>query len=118
MKKIAVLIIIAVVMGCSSQGDSGRTRFDPNKTMAWGSVQKISVFADDAVWKYAETPLRSSLERYFYTTENETYFDVERVGFNKIEQFYKFNNQKLYQFLKLIQLLIVDQFIRRLFNGK
>ena len=81
-----------IILGCSSQGDNGRTRFDPNKTMAWGSVQKISVFADDSVWKYAETPLRSSLERFYYTTENETYFDVERVGFNKIEQFYKFNN--------------------------
>jgi hypothetical protein len=84
--------LLVTVLGCSSQGDSERARFDPNKSMAWGSVQEISVFADDAVWKFAETPLRSSLERYYYTTYNETYFDVERVGFDKIEQFYKFNN--------------------------
>ncbi len=60
--------------------------------MSWGHKQSIYVFADDAVWKYAEKPLRESLERVTFTTDNEQYFELERIDFSKLEQFYKFNN--------------------------
>ena len=60
--------------------------------MSWGHKQSIYVFADDAVWQYAEKPLRESLERVTFTTDNEQYFEIERIEYSRLEQFYKFNN--------------------------
>ncbi|MBT3168305.1 MAG: DUF4837 family protein [Candidatus Cloacimonetes bacterium] len=58
--------------------------------MSWGHKQTVYVFADDNVWKYAKKPLMENLERFHFTTENESYFELKRA--ENIEQFYKFNN--------------------------
>ncbi len=84
------------LFGC---GDSSSNRFDPEghavdhrKPLSWGHEHKIYVFADDLVWRYAEQHLRNSLERYYWTTENETYFDIQRVSIEDISHFYRFRN--------------------------
>jgi len=94
-RKLALLLLIVLLLGCSSKENSNSTNklnTDLTKPMAWGKQQKIYIFADDNIWKYAEDPLRTNLERVLFTTENETYFEIERIAFSKLEQFYKFNN--------------------------
>lgn len=93
------LILLTAILLCSCGGSerAGRDqpaghRTDPRKPLAWGHEQTIYVFADDRVWHYAEKPLRESIERYFYTTENETMFDLKRADFDSIEHFYRFKN--------------------------
>ncbi|MCK9328558.1 MAG: DUF4837 family protein [Candidatus Cloacimonetes bacterium] len=67
-------------------------KIDSRKPMAWGHEQTIYVFADSDVWKIAEPYLRYSLERDFYTTENEQLFDVKLGELDNIEQFNRFKN--------------------------
>ena len=95
---LAILILIIFLIGCSKESSQQNVnnikqkKIDIKKPMSWGHKQTIYVFADDNVWKYAERYLRNTLERYYFTTENELYFDVKRVPLDKLEQFYKFNN--------------------------
>ncbi len=80
-----------MIFGCEqTQNSKSKKNADLHKPMSWGHKQTIYVFADDSVWKYAEKPLRESLERFHFTTENEKYFKLKRV--ENIEQYYKFNN--------------------------
>ena len=95
-RKILILFFLLVIItGCSSREDrykaSGKM-IDPGKPISWGHQQTIYVFADDNVWKYAEKPIRQSLERFIFTTENEKIFEIKRAPIHSIEQFYKFNN--------------------------
>ena len=95
---IAILVLTILLMGCSressqqNENNIKQKKIDIKKPMSWGHKQTIYVFADDNVWKYAERYLRNTLERYYFTTENELYFEVKRAPLDKLEQFYKFNN--------------------------
>lgn len=71
---------------------AGTFERNPRKPMAWGHQQTIYVFADDDVWQKAEPFLRYSLERDFFTTENEQLFEVKKGDFNNIDQFFRFKN--------------------------
>lgn len=98
-KVLIVLLIILSVFSCSRQEakhDPGGRPLDKRKPMSWGQQQNIYIFADDNVWKYGETYLRNSLERYYFTTENETYFEIRRISIDQLEQFYRFNNLIFY----------------------
>jgi len=95
MKKIvSVLILISILLiSCSKEtGNSSKQKADIHKPMSWGHKQDIYVFADDNVWKYGEQYIRNTLERFYFTTENEPYFLVKRAPMDEMEQFYKFNN--------------------------
>lgn len=96
--KIKLLVILALLfsIGCKGKTEqqykpTGR-RVDHKKPLAWGHGQTIYVFADDRVWKYAEKPLKDSIERFFYTTENETMFELKRADYKAMDQFYRFKN--------------------------
>lgn len=94
-KMIFLLLLFSLLISCSQQERKhkvGEGGIDIHKPMSWGHQQTIYIFADDNVWKYAESYLRKSLERYQFTTENETYFEIKRTPYKSIEQFYKFNN--------------------------
>jgi hypothetical protein len=96
-KLIFLLLIFMLLVSCgkqengTSRGES-RSLKDRKKPLAWGQRQKIYVFADDQVWRYAEDELRKTLERTFYTTVNEKMFVLERIDFNKLEDYFRFNN--------------------------
>ncbi len=97
--KISMIILLTVLIltGCGDSNESRRHRpagqdTDYRKPLAWGHEQTIYVFADSNVWQYAEPYLRESIERYYFTTENETYFDLKRADFSAIQQFYRFKN--------------------------
>lgn len=101
-----ILIIFILLIGCSNDNKSAQNnqnpksnsnvrksaKLDHKKPMSWGHRQTIYIFADDPVWKYAEKQIRKNLERDYFTTENETYFDIKRVKFEQLDQFYRFNN--------------------------
>ncbi len=102
MKRIIMLILVLLMLvSCGKQGkgiqDQGKSVLkDRRKPLAWGQRQKIFVFADDEIWRYAEDILRQTIERTFYTTLNEKMFVIERVPFSKLEDFFKFNNLIFY----------------------
>lgn len=72
------------------------TKLNSSKPGSWGRQQTIYAFADNHIWKYAETPLRNSVERMTFTTENETLFELKRASFDAIDQYYKFKNLIFY----------------------
>ncbi len=94
MKKILWLILVLLlILSCNNKENkykANQKKIDSRKPMSWGHKQTVYIFADDNVWKYAEQPLRETLERPQFTTTNETYFEIKRV--KDIEQYYKFNN--------------------------
>lgn len=109
------LLIISIVLACSRQEerhDPGGRPLDKRKPMSWGQQQNIYIFADDNVWKYGETHLRNSLERYYFTTENETYFEIRRISVEQLEQFYRFNN--LIFFCDLTSEAPVSSYVKRI----
>lgn len=101
-----ILMILLIFTSCTQEVKSDKKtvtnkkksaleqagKLDHKKPMSWGHRQTIYVFADDSVWKYAEAPLRKNLERDYFTTENETFFEIKRIQFKQLEQFYRFNN--------------------------
>ncbi len=93
-KGFLLLIIFLMIFGCgkTSSASSDRNKIDYSKPLSWGQKQTIYVFASDHVWKYAQTPLKKSLERNVFTTQNENYFDVKRADISAISQFYKYKN--------------------------
>ncbi|MFO7896928.1 MAG: DUF4837 family protein [Candidatus Cloacimonadales bacterium] len=94
-KLIIILFTVLLLLGCGDEGrptPQGQKKKDPHKPMAWGKKHVIYIFADDAVWQGAENQLRRTLEREYFTTENEKYFQIKRVPFADLEQFYKYNN--------------------------
>jgi len=93
-KRILLLLCIMIILSCSTgkEDSSSNRKTDIRKPMSWGHQQSIYIFADSKIWRYAKKPLKESLERVQFTTENETYFTTEYIDFSKLEQFYKFNN--------------------------
>lgn len=65
---------------------------DASKPLSWGQDQVIYTFIDDGPWKTNEGILRGNLERYQYTTDNESYFELKRGDVSALEQFKKFRN--------------------------
>ncbi len=102
MKRIILLILVFLMLASCGKQEKGvqeqgrRALKDRRKPLAWGQRQKIYVFADDEIWRYAEDKLRLTLERTFYTTLNEKMFVLERVPFSKLEDFFRFNNLIFY----------------------
>ncbi len=95
MKKSALLFIIFLtIFGCgkTSSNNSNRNKIDYSKPLSWGQKQTIYVFASNHIWKYAQTPLKKSLARNVFTSQNENYFDVKRADISDISQFYKYKN--------------------------
>ena len=98
MKKLIILLFIAVMLISCSQKESGANSLQKNnikdrkKPLAWGKRQSIYTFADADVWKYAESRTRQTLERTVYTTVNEKMFNIEKAEYNKIEDYFRFNN--------------------------
>ena len=62
------------------------------KPRAWGRPQTIYVFADDHVWQTVQPFISYSLERKFFTTENEQLFHLELQDINNLRNFNRFNN--------------------------
>lgn len=103
---ILILILILSAQGCKNKAEKGvvipkdksisKNVFDPSKPISWGRQQTIYVFADPAVWVKIEPYLRYSMERKFYTVENEPLFDIVRGDLRKLDQFYKFKNLLFY----------------------
>ena len=95
---LTVALLAAILLtGCGGCEDNGRLsssghQVDHRKPLAWGHEQTIYVFADDQIWMSIEQDLRASIERYYFTTENETYFDLKRADFGDIDQFFRFKN--------------------------
>ncbi len=95
---IFIIAVSAILLSNCGDPDANRRhrppghRTDQRKPLAWGHKQTIYTFADDRVWRYAEQPLRDSIERLYFTTENETFFDLKRADFNAIEHFFRFKN--------------------------
>ncbi len=91
------LLMLILLTACGG-GDKSRSHtpswggVDHRKPLAWGHEQTIYVFADNHAWNRVESQLRSSIERYYFTTENETYFDLKRADFKNIDQFFRFKN--------------------------
>ncbi|MDP8321296.1 MAG: DUF4837 family protein [Candidatus Stygibacter australis] len=102
MKKfILILVVLMVLFSCGKQEKGSASAMkgvvkDRKKPLAWGKKQKIYVFADDNVWKYAEDDLRQTIERTYYTTLNEKMFELERISFSKLEDYFRFNNLIFY----------------------
>lgn len=102
MKKWLIIILIGLsLFACGDKKDNNkksrnRRLIDRRKPMSWGRPQTIYVFADDNIWKYAQEKLNQTIERTIYTTRNEKMFELERVEFNQLEDFYKFNNLIFY----------------------
>ena len=111
LKILIFLLIIFTFVSCGKSSESknqGRVRSqsisqvlaqksnelvtDPRKPMAWGHQQTIYVFADNDVWTVNEPYLRYSLERYFFTTENEQLFEIKHGDIKNINQFFRFKN--------------------------
>jgi hypothetical protein len=94
-KIIILLLLVFVIIGCSKQTNK-YSKFndliDNRKPISWGQDQVIYVFADEPVWKYAETPLRDTLERLRFTNINESYFEIRRADIKNIDQFFRFRN--------------------------
>ncbi len=94
-KLILFLLLVLVFLGCN-KGIEKYSKFDDlidnRKPISWGQDRVIYVFADEQIWKYAEAPLRESLERFRFTNVNESYFEVKRADYKNIEQFYRFRN--------------------------
>jgi len=74
--------------------EHGRSGFitNPRNPMSWGHNQTIYVFADREIWQATEPILRQSLERNFFTTENETLFDIVQGDIERINAFFRFRN--------------------------
>jgi hypothetical protein len=87
---------------------------NPRKPISSGQNQTIYVFADDQVWDLSEPHLRQSLERYFYTTENETLFDIVRGDLANFRQQQRFRN--LIFISDLNSRGDVTDFVRRIMN--
>ena len=95
MKKLySIFLIFLLLLGCgkTSSANSSENKIDYSKPLSWGQKQTIYVFASDHIWKYAQTPLKKSLGRNVFTTQNENYFDVKRADISDISQFYKYKN--------------------------
>jgi len=65
---------------------------DIKKPWSWGKLQTIYVFADDDLWEENYHYLKMILERKFFTTEDEKYFEIKRAPYKDLEEFYKYNN--------------------------
>ena len=93
---LGILVLAIIIFGCGNNDErrhqSVSQTTDLRKPLAWGHEQTIYVFADDRVWQYAEQYLQESIERYYFTTENETFFDLKRADIKAIQQFYRFKN--------------------------
>ena len=62
------------------------------KPRAWGRPQTIYVFADDDLWQMTQPFISYSLERKFFTTENEQLFFLQHENINNLKNFDRFNN--------------------------
>ncbi|MBC8385296.1 MAG: DUF4837 family protein [Candidatus Cloacimonetes bacterium] len=94
-KNLLILLVISFMIGCSDNDQkyrSGSKKVDPRKPMSWGHPQTIYVFADDHIWNKVKPDIEANLGRFYFTTENETYFEIKHAPVNSIEQFFKFNN--------------------------
>ncbi|PID28027.1 MAG: hypothetical protein CSB55_06720 [Candidatus Cloacimonadota bacterium] len=98
LKKIIYFFLIAVflILGCDSGKNSklrvSKNKIDPKKPLAWGSKQEIIVMSDEDEWKITEDILKRSLEKIVVTTEEESVFQLRKVSFDGMEQFYKHRN--------------------------
>lgn len=75
-----------------SQNKDNQNVYDPRKPMSWGKDQVIYVFADPDIWKASEYDIKNSLERPFYTSENEKLYEVVHGDVKALDQFYKYKN--------------------------
>lgn len=98
MKAFSLLMVVSflvLAMSCGkNDGDYSQVQrlTDPRKPMAWGNQFEIYAFADNSTWEILESSLRNSLERRYFTTENEKYFDLFRGDPGSLVQFEKFRN--------------------------
>ncbi len=99
MKRIFMLLLVLAMFTACERMEKGNhykpqnaSVIDNRKPSSWGHLQTIYVFADDHVWKYAEGHLRQTLEREFFTTQNEKLFEIERVPLSAYDSHSRFNN--------------------------
>jgi hypothetical protein len=96
-KLILILLLVFILVSCGKKekgaNDLNRSDLvDRRKPLSWGRPRKIYVFADDQVWKYAQEHLNQAIERTFYTTMNEKLFELERIKYGELENYFRFNN--------------------------
>ena len=65
---------------------------DSRKPRSYGHPQTVYVFVDDHVWTISEPFLKESIERTFFTTEDETLFNIVLADINNIRNFNRYNN--------------------------
>ncbi|MDD3501084.1 MAG: hypothetical protein PHE19_01515, partial [Candidatus Cloacimonetes bacterium] len=97
--KLFIIIVLAstiFMLSCSKDTDaktnSKTNVYERGKPMSWGHEQTIYVFADSDIWKDAEYYIKYSLERPFYTVQNEKLYEIKLGDMNALDQFYKYKN--------------------------
>ncbi|MBS3767702.1 MAG: DUF4837 family protein [Candidatus Cloacimonetes bacterium] len=96
-KLIYILFIAILLVGCGESGRSGdEDAVDYKKPMSWGQSEIINTFADGQIWDYGKMMLKQSLEREFFTTNNENLFTVKKRKISDIKNYYKFANLLLF----------------------
>jgi len=89
-----IIIVLLITTSCEKKEkfQPGKENVDIRKPMSWGHKQKIYVLADQEDWNVIELHLRNEIEKEFFTTDPEKYFELLRADFDALEQFYKFKN--------------------------
>jgi len=62
------------------------------KPNAYGKEHEIIIFADSQLWQQSESLLRQSLERVFFTTEDEALFELIRVDISDFNNYFRYKN--------------------------
>lgn len=105
MKKILIILLLTPLLlgifSCEKTSKTGKkaiarsvqeNQYDPSKPLSWGHLQKIYTFMDNTNRKEMEYILKSTLERKFYTVENEPLFEMMPANIMQLENYYRFKN--------------------------
>ncbi len=86
MKRTTLLLLSALLLLAGCHG--GKEQLP----LSWGHPQTIYVFASDDVWEQTQVSLQRMLERGRYTSQEETWFTLERADITRFNDFYRFDN--------------------------
>lgn len=73
-------------------GGCQKTSHGKSLELSWGKPRTVHIFADPGLWRDISDDIARSLEHGIRTTEEEIFFQIERIPINALEKNYKFNN--------------------------